>query len=200
MSLKVRGKTSNSRSSKPELSEDQRQELKEAFELFDADKTGTIDRHELKVLMRALGFDVKKNDVLKLVHEADNNNNGTISFKLFMDISAHKHFYIHYFSRYRFFINSLIVAEKYSERDPEEEIQKAFKLFDDDESGKITLKNMKRVCRELGENLGEEELQAMIDEFDRDQDGAISPEEFMYSCESICFSHTMQTGIFTTLF
>ena len=34
--------------------------IKEAFELFDTDKTGTIDYHELKVCMRALGFDVKK--------------------------------------------------------------------------------------------------------------------------------------------
>jgi len=31
------------------LSEDQKQELREAFDLFDADKTGTIDLHELKV-------------------------------------------------------------------------------------------------------------------------------------------------------
>ena len=38
---------------------------------------------------------------------------------------------------------------------------------------------MKRVARELGENLSEEELQAMIDEFDRDQDGEISSDEFM---------------------
>ena len=40
--------------------------------------------------------------------------------------------------------------------------------------------NMRRVARELGENLSEEELQAMIDEFDRDQDGEISSDEFMY--------------------
>lgn len=45
---------------------------------------------------------------------------------------------------------------------------------------RISLKNMKRVARELGENLSEEELQAMIDEFDRDQDGEISHDEFMY--------------------
>ena len=38
---------------------------------------------------------------------------------------------------------------------------------------------MKRVARELGENLSEDELQAMIDEFDRDQDGEISSDEFM---------------------
>jgi Ca2+-binding EF-hand superfamily protein len=54
--------------SRPELTEDQKQELREAFELFDNDKTGSIDMHELKVLMRALGFDVKKPDIIKLVH------------------------------------------------------------------------------------------------------------------------------------
>lgn len=53
---------------KYELTEDQKQELKEAFELFDANKTGTIDLHELKVLMRALGFDVKKPEIIKMVH------------------------------------------------------------------------------------------------------------------------------------
>lgn len=37
--------------------------------------------------------------------------------------------------------------------------------------GRISLKNLRRVARELGENLTDDELQAMIDEFDKDQDG-----------------------------
>ena len=34
---------------KRELSEEQRQEIREAFELFDTDKDGALDYHELKV-------------------------------------------------------------------------------------------------------------------------------------------------------
>ena len=37
---------------------------------------------------------------------------------------------------------------------------------------------MRRISRELGENLSDDELQAMIDEFDTDQDGDICVEEF----------------------
>ena len=46
------------------LTDEEKQELKEAFDLFDADKTGTIDYHELEVCMKALGFeDTTRQDV-----------------------------------------------------------------------------------------------------------------------------------------
>jgi len=35
---------------KPELTEEQKQEIREAFDLFDSDGSGTIDAKELKVL------------------------------------------------------------------------------------------------------------------------------------------------------
>ena len=96
------------------------------------------------------------------MHDADPNSKttgeGMVDFNVFLDI----------------------MSDKYSERDPTEEVKKAFDLFDDDKSGKIGMKNMRRIARELGENLSEDELQAMIDEFDRDQDGEINEEEFAY--------------------
>ena len=72
-----------------------------------------------------------------------------------------------------------VVSERIASRDPMEEIRKAFALFDDDATGKISLRNLKRVAKELGETLDDDELQAMIDEFDLDQDGEINENEFV---------------------
>ncbi|CAM9357821.1 unnamed protein product, partial [Laminaria digitata] len=43
----------------------------------------------------------------------------------------------------------------------------------------ITIKNLQRVSKELGENLGDLELEAMIEEFDKNLDGSISLDEFV---------------------
>lgn len=72
-----------------------------------------------------------------------------------------------------------LLTVKMAEKDTKEEILKAFRLFDDDDTGKISFKNLKRVAKELGENLTDEELQEMIDEADRDGDGEVSKEEFL---------------------
>merc|ERR1712072_1051884 len=71
-----------------------------------------------------------------------------------------------------------MMTHKILNRDPKDEILKAFRLFDDDETGKSSFKNLKRVAKELGERMTGEELQEMIDEADRDGDGEVNEEEF----------------------
>lgn len=64
-------------------------------------------------------------------------------------------------------------------RDPKEEMMKTFRLFDDDNTGKISFKNLKRVAKELGERMTDEELQGMIEMADKDGDGEVNADEFM---------------------
>ncbi|XP_052010907.1 uncharacterized protein LOC127663385 [Xyrauchen texanus] len=142
---------------KPELTEEQKQEIREAFDLFDTDGSGSIDVKELKVAMRALGFEPKKEEIKKMISDIDKEGSGAINFNDFLSM----------------------MTQKMSEKDSKEEILKAFRLFDDDCTGKISFKNLKRVAKELGENLTDEELQEMIDEADRDGDGEINEQEFL---------------------
>lgn len=77
---------SSATSRQASLTEDQRQEIKEAFELFDSDKDGAVDYHELKVAMRALGFELKKAEVLELMKRYAGDD-GLMDFEAFQKIS-----------------------------------------------------------------------------------------------------------------
>jgi hypothetical protein len=73
-----------------ELTEEQRQEIKEAFDLFDTDSSGAIDAKELKVAMRAVGIEPKKEEVRKILQEIDRNGDGLIKYDEFLDIMTQK--------------------------------------------------------------------------------------------------------------
>uniref|UniRef100_A0A4W5JX21 EF-hand domain-containing protein n=1 Tax=Hucho hucho TaxID=62062 RepID=A0A4W5JX21_9TELE len=90
-----------------------------------------------EVAMRALGFEPKKEEIKRMIMEVDKDGTGKISFSDFLTV----------------------MTQKMAEKDSKEEILKVFRLFDDDETGKISFRNLKRVAKELGENLTDEELQ-----------------------------------------
>ena len=142
---------------RPRLTEEQKQEIKEAFDLFDTDNSGKIDAKELKVALRAMGFELSKEDTRRCIAEVDPGATGSVEYPDFLEF----------------------MTRKMQERDPIEEMRKAFRLFLDDEGQKIGLKQLKKVAKDLGENMTDEELQEMIDEADRDGDGFISEDDFI---------------------
>lgn len=163
-----------------ELSEEQREEISEAFNLFDLDKDGYIDYHECKVAMKALGFELSKQEILGIMERygtltSSNPSSQATSSKGKSAAGPPRRLLS--FQSFQSLMAARIVA-----RDPQEEIQRAFELFDEGGKGRITLQDLTRVARELGEGLSHDELVAMIEEFDMDGDNAISREEFVNIC------------------
>ncbi|CAM9911278.1 unnamed protein product, partial [Hapterophycus canaliculatus] len=83
-------KRGGAKSKKFELTEEQKQEIREAFDLFDTDGSGTIDAKELKVAMRALGFEPKKEEIKKMISDIDKDGSGTIDFQEFLEMMTSK--------------------------------------------------------------------------------------------------------------
>lgn len=72
-----------------------------------------------------------------------------------------------------------MMTARISDTDSRDDILKVFRLFDDDDSGFISLQNLERVARELGETMSPQELNEMIQRADLDGDGVISEDEFV---------------------
>merc|ERR1712094_109494 len=139
------------------ITDEQKQELREAFDLFDTDGSGAVDAAELHTAMKALGFEPKKEEIAKMVKEMDKDGDATVDFEEFC----------------------VMMAEKMNQKDGKEEMMKGFRLFDDDGTGKISFKNFQRVAKELGENLSDAELKEILAEADEDGDGEINEAEFL---------------------
>lgn len=92
-----------------------------------------------------------------MINEVDTDGNGTIDFREFLDLMAHK-------------IKDL---------DSDEELREAFKVFDKDQNGYISAAELRHVMINLGEKLTEEEVELMIKEADTDGDGQVNYEEFV---------------------
>ncbi|KAI9842625.1 MAG: Calcium-binding component of the spindle pole body (SPB) half-bridge [Thelocarpon superellum] len=169
-----------------ELSEEQREEINEAFGLFDLDKDKYIDYHELKVAMKALGFDLPKSEILSILNTHGVPAATPTAKSSAAAVAAATHAEAGPTPPTRLLLGlpqfQSVMAARILARDPREEILRAFALFDEGDKGVISLEDLRRVARELGEGLEEEELVAMIEEFDLDGDGGINRDEFVAIC------------------
>lgn len=146
------------------FSEKQLTNIREAFDLFDVDGTGKINTKELKVAIRAMGFEPKKEEIRSMLAEVDGGKNGKLSYEEF----------------------AKLIAMKVSERDSNQDLVKSFRMFDETGKGAIDFETLLNVAEDLGEEITEEQVQEMIDEADLNGDGDVDEEEFVKMLKRVC--------------
>ena len=92
------------------VDDDQMEELKEAFTLFDTNHSGSIDARELKAAMRALGHEVTKVMCSAMFREVDKDPETELNFDEFCKI----------------------MAPRLKQADSRDEVMKVYQLFDAD--------------------------------------------------------------------
>lgn len=124
---------------RPGLTEDEIEEIREAFNLFDTDGSGRIDPKELKAAMQSLGFENKNPTIYQMIADLEKEGSD-IDFDQFLDA----------------------ITSKLGDKETKSGINKIFDLFAEGQDS-ISLNNLKRVAKELGETMSSEELQEMLE-------------------------------------
>uniref|UniRef100_A0A673M0S1 Calcium binding protein 5b n=1 Tax=Sinocyclocheilus rhinocerous TaxID=307959 RepID=A0A673M0S1_9TELE len=131
-------------------------ELREAFAEFDKDKDGLISCKDLGNLMRTMGYMPTEMELLELSQNINMNLGGSVDFEDFVDLMAPK-----------------LLAET-AGMIGLKELKDAFREFDMDGDGTITIEELKNaMLKLLGENTNRKEIEAVVREADNNGDGTV---------------------------
>ena len=107
-------------------------------------------------MMRALGHEPQPSELKKLVQEVDPENTGQLDFDGYLNI----------------------ILNKMAERPSQDDLHKAFRLFDPAGKRRITFDDLKRIAGQIGEDIEDGELEDMVKEADHSGTGEINQEDF----------------------
>ena len=130
------------------------------FEKADRDKDGLISYQELKRLIESFKYPCSDAELQDYVNEVDINENGEVNVDAFLDIIS---------------IIQNGIEEKNNSKN---EIIEAFKIFDKNNTGLLTPKNVFDIFKQIDQTIQEEEVLQMFKECDLDRDGYLNYEEF----------------------
>ncbi|XP_065567701.1 uncharacterized protein LOC136031812 isoform X2 [Artemia franciscana] len=140
-----------------QFTEEEMDDLKESFAIFDKDGNGRISTSELTAVMKSLGQNPTDTEILDIIKEVDADGNGTIEFTEFVTV----------------------MARTIRDYNCDVEIKDTFNLFDSDGNGVVNAIDLRHVSVNLGENLTDEEIAEMIKQADFDGDGVVNFKDFV---------------------
>ena len=137
--------------SSEKLTKEKENKLKSIFYLVDQDKDNQIDINEVGVTLRALGIYLSQDDILQITKEIDPSNTGKVNYEKLKEV----------------YINRLSTNKTVND------LVKAFKSFDKNNTETININDLKHGLMVLGEPLSEYEFKLLLEEANCENDGNI---------------------------
>lgn len=143
-----------------ELTKEQVQMLRKAFDMFDREKRGCIHTNMVSTILRTLGQSFEEKELQALIKEIDADGSGEVEFDEFLTLTA------------KFLVEEDTEAMQ-------EELREAFRMYDKEGNGYIPTSALREILRALDDKLTNDELEEMISEIDTDNSGTVDFDEFM---------------------
>ncbi|XP_017078920.1 calmodulin-1 [Drosophila eugracilis] len=144
------------------LTDAQLEELREAFYLYDPERSGRVTVKQLAGVMRALGEVLTEAEIYDLANECSVDYSGMVQFKDFQ----------------------YVMSKRLEDQNSLVSLKQAFKIFDRNEANSFTISEIKIVMTNLGEKMSDDDLRELFQDIDQDKDGKISFTEFVAAMRS----------------
>lgn len=141
------------------LEKDQILVLKKCFDGF-ADEEGAIPVDQVGSILSMMGMKVKPSALREIIEDIDEDGSGLLEFAEFCQLAA-----------------KFLVEE--DEEALKKELKEAFRIYDKEQLGYISIETLKEILRELDNKLTEDDLDSIIEEVDEDGSGTLDFDEFM---------------------
>lgn len=130
--------------------------LRQVFDYFDSNKSGSINSSEMDKILGRLNVNLSKETYGELLREFDRDASRDIDFDEFCKI----------------------MLPVFTGKFEDEELWYAFKKFDLDNSGHISVGELKYILSKIGQNFTDSQIASMIATVDANNDGKLSFQEF----------------------
>jgi len=142
------------------LDDEQVKNLKRTFDQFDSNKAGALSVGTVQTILKMMGMHVSCHALQEIVDEIDEDGSGELEFPEFIQLAS-----------------KFLVEE--DEEQMKWELREAFRIYDKQGNGYITVEVLKEILREIDTSLDEYSLEQIIDEVDEDGSGTVDFDEFM---------------------
>ena len=144
-------------SKKLDIPKEKLAEYKEAFDMFDRNKKGTLSIGDITKIMKNFGYPMSKEEARSMISNVDSSGDGEVDFDEFV-----------------------MLMEKQIHNLGEDPVVLAFRDFDKNDDGKITNHEFKYILTHVGDNLfTEEEVNNLFSECGLKEDEEIEYEDFI---------------------